>query len=127
MIARRALLGLIGGSAVAGPSIGREAVKGLMGQAHSGPMESMECAPTIPQGVPSYRVHERLFSIRRQIQHDVALKIGCPSIITKRSWSLAFKAHCLEQDAKFEREVMDRLEADAGFREKLTAALGLSN
>lgn len=130
---RRAILGLIGGGALSGPSIGRGAVRGLMGQSvglasvGSGALTaSDECPVACESGPPSYLVHDAIFAARRQAQNDMAHGVMPPAILTKRSWSPAFKAHCIEEQIRFERAVEKRLQKDRAFRERMAQMLGVA-
>lgn len=126
---RRAIIRMFGLGAVAGPTVGRKALEGALaapvGSVASSTVESCEPQNGGYVGPPSYEVYERLFDMRNQASHRVGEGTGPVSIMTKRSWSPAFKEHCCYKQLALQHEVNKRLREDDEFRLKLAGLLGM--
>ncbi len=123
MLNRRSLIGAIVSSPITGPEIAKAAI------AEIGPgLEPMLDSPTgcAVDGhmVSSWDVIDRL-NERSNAESQAMMGQINPAIATKRSWSVAFKAHCHADEQKANREIREELQRSQQLVETMAKALGI--
>ena len=132
-LSRRNLLSLFGaaGASAASGVSAKDAVRALGG---SGPLYPSNMPQPAPSGmsVAEPTPHQRAFGgvINRAYQRREAQQFRefhIPQrIMSKRSWSNAYKMHEAEKENREFRELLHRLEQDEGFATQVLKALGVT-
>ena len=125
MLNRRSLIGAIASAPVTAPEIAKAALGEIGGSMVGEPdigcggIASCDPCPTRSWEVID-RVRERGDSEARAMMGQIS-----PAIATKRSWSVAFKAHCHAQDEIEVRKLREELHENRQLVEVMAKALGI--
>lgn len=132
MIGRRTLLGLFGGAigtAASGVSVkDAMALSSDMSPTPDGESFTPANVVGLPDAPEKPRHWRMIGEMRESIYaNERARQMAMPAHIrTKKSWSLAFKEHVFLQEEREIRELLERLERDQKFADRVASLLGWS-
>jgi hypothetical protein len=130
MIGRRSLLRLLAAAPLAdmARAVSAKDVSSLLDEGEvelANPAEgfAVEPEPFDPDDFDTYHIYEALFEGRSQAPYRAS---HLPEhIVSKKSWSPAFKLSCARKEEEERRRIREALQRDKSFRKKVGKMLGL--